>query len=290
MKLNFVTLHLPDSVANPFVHSPSIEDSLGSDGALPDLHPGVALLRIHRPQALNALHTGTLDELKEVLLFLSREAAVRVVVLSGHGKKAFIAGADISEMQNLTPSQGVRFSQLGQEVTKLLELMGKPTLAAVQGFALGGGTEMAIACDFIIASESAVFGQPEVGLGIIPGFGATARLAKFVGLPRAKELIFTGKKITAQEALRMGLVNAVYSNENFLSSVVDLARHIARQSASAIATSKKLLNEFSESSGLHSKLDGEAQGFGSLFGSVDQKEGMTAFLEKRKPQFKGISL
>lgn len=251
--------------------------------------PGVRLVKISRREALNALNTETLEELKAVLSEAALDDAVRVVVLTGEGEKSFIAGADIAEMKDKSVGEGIRFSQLGHEVTKLLELMPKPTIAAVNGYALGGGTEMAIACDFIVATPNAQFGQPEVGLGIIPGFGATIRLAKFVGLPRAKELIFTGRRIKAEEAREMGLVNHVYPAADFMTHVLELARGISLQSHSAVARSKKLMNEFSESVGLNFKLDGEAQNFGQLFGSADQREGMAAFLEKRKPNFEGLN-
>src|SRR5262249_55335667 len=154
---------------------------------LETVEPGIRVIKISRPRALNALNTETLHELKQALGEAADDPSVRVVVLTGDGDKAFIAGADIAEMKDKTVEEGVNFAQLGHEVTKLLELMPKPTLAAVNGFALGGGTEMAIACDFILASDKAVFGQPEVGLGIIPGFGGTIRLSKFVGMPVAKE-------------------------------------------------------------------------------------------------------
>jgi len=175
-------------------------------------------------------------------------------------------------------------------VTKKLELMAKPTIAAVSGFALGGGTEMAIACDFIFASETAVFGQPEVSLGVIPGFGGTVRLSKFVGLPKAKELIFSGRRVLAQEALVMGLVNQVFPQSTFLKSVIAAAKQISANSGPAIKRAKQLLDEFSETTGLSYKLDSEAQEFGGLFGSADQKEGMAAFLEKRKATFEGVTL
>jgi enoyl-CoA hydratase len=210
--------------------------------------------------------------------------------LTGAGDKAFVAGADISEMSAKSASEGVSFAQLGHEVTKLLELMPKPTIAAVNGFALGGGTELAISCDLIVASEKAVFGQPEVALGVIPGFGATVRLAKFVGMPRAKELIFSGRRVKADEAMRIGLVIHDFSVEAFWSEVVKLAEQMSGHSASAIRQAKKLLNEFSETAGLNYKLDSEAMAFGNLFGSFDQREGMSAFLEKRKPQFKGVEI
>jgi enoyl-CoA hydratase len=252
------------------------------------LDPGIRIIKISRREALNALNTETLEELKGALAEASNDSGVRVVILTGDGDKSFIAGADITEMKDKTAGEGIRFSQLGHEVTKLLELMPKPTVAAVGGYALGGGTEMAIACDFIVASEKALFGQPEVTLGIIPGFGATIRLAKFVGLPRAKELIYSGRRFKADEALRMGLVNHVFAASEFWDKTLELARTIAQQSHSAVARSKRLMNEFSESVGLNFKLDGEAQNFGQLFGSHDQREGMTAFVEKRKPKFEGL--
>jgi len=250
--------------------------------------PGIQVVKISRPEALNALNTETLHELKQVLTKIAADNSVRVVVLTGAGEKSFIAGADIAEMKDKSVGEGTRFAQLGHEVTKLLELMPKPTIAAVNGFALGGGTEMAIACDFIIASDKAVFGQPEVGLGIIPGFGATIRLSKFVGMPKAKELIFTGRRIKADEALAIGLANHVYPAADFMPKVMDLAKSMATQSFSAISKAKQLMNEFSETVGLNFKLDAEAQAFGLLFGSVDQREGMNAFVEKRKPSFQGL--
>jgi enoyl-CoA hydratase len=252
---------------------------------LETVDPGIRIIKISRPKALNALNTEVLQELKSVLSAEAENAATRVVVLTGDGDKAFIAGADILEMKDKSTSEGVQFAQLGHEVTKLLELMPKPTLAAVNGYALGGGTELAIACDFIVASERAVFGQPEVSLGVIPGFGATVRLAKFVGLPRAKELIYTGRKIKADEALALGLVNHVFPAGELMPRALEIAKSIGFQSSAAIARSKQLLNEFSEISGLNFKLDAEALAFGRLFGSEDQKEGMAAFIEKREPHF-----
>lgn len=248
-------------------------------------HPGISLIKISRPSALNALNSEVLRELKDVLTFQAHSESTRVVILTGDGSKAFIAGADISEMKDKTPSEGVEFAQLGHEVTRLLQLMPKPTIAAVQGYALGGGTEMAIACDFILASETAVFGSPEVSLGIIPGFGATIRLSKFVGLPKAKELIFTGRRVSATEALAIGLVNQVYPQSDFMNQVIEKALTISKNSTPAVAKSKQLLNEFSESYGLNFKLDAEAQAFGRFFGTPDQKEGMGAFTDKRKPNF-----
>jgi enoyl-CoA hydratase len=253
------------------------------------VEPGIAIIKITRPQALNALNTETLNELKTALKEEAVNEATRVVILTGEGTKAFIAGADIAEMRGKDVAQGVRFAQVGHEISKLLELMPKPTIAAVNGYALGGGTEMAIACDFIVASENAVFGQPEVSLGIIPGFGATIRLAKFVGLPMAKELIFSGRRIKAQEAKELGLVNHVFPSADLMAQVIELARTISKQSFPAVARAKALMNEFSESSGLNFKLDAEALAFGKFFGSHDQREGMGAFVEKRTPSFEGLT-
>lgn len=250
--------------------------------------PGIRIIKISRPDALNALNTDTLHSLKDALTQASRDEAVRVVVLTGDGDKSFIAGADILEMKDKSPAEGVGFAQLGHDVAKLLDQMQKPTIAAVNGYALGGGTEMAIACDFILASDKAVFGQPEVGLGIIPGFGATFRLAQFVGYPMAKELIFSGRRIKADEALRIGLCNHVYPAAELMPQTLELARQIAGQSYAAVSRSKQLMNEFAESIGLNQKIDAEAHAFGRIFGTEDQREGMGAFAEKRKPKFKGL--
>ncbi len=253
------------------------------------LPEGIQVVRVNRLEVLNALNGATLRELRDVLLGVSKDDSVRVVILTGAGEKSFVAGADIMEMKEKSSSEAVQFSQLGHEVTKLLELMPKPTIAAVNGFALGGGTELAIACDFIYASENAVFGQPEVALGVIPGFGGIVRLAKFVGYPVAKELIFSGRRVKAEEALRLGLANQVFPTEKFWMEVIKMAEMISKQSSTAVRQAKKLLNEFSEVSGLNYKLDSEAQAFGSLFSTSDQREGMSAFVEKRRPKFEGIT-
>lgn len=252
------------------------------------LEPGIAVVRIDRPKALNALNSRTLQELQLELSDLAKDSTVRVVVLTGAGEKSFIAGADITEMKELTPGEGVIFSQVGHEVAKLLETMPKPTIAAVNGFALGGGTEMALACDFILASDKAVFGQPEVALGIIPGFGGCFRLARAVGWPKAKYLVYSGARIKADEAMAMGLCAKVFPAEQFWDEVVKVAQTIARQSSSAVSKAKQLMVEFSETTGLHYKIDGEAHSFGRLMGSYDQREGMAAFVEKRAAKFEGL--
>lgn len=249
---------------------------------------GIAIVKISRPGVLNALNAETLGELKKALSDLNGDSKVRAVLLTGDGEKAFIAGADISELKDLDSSGAVAISQLGHEVTKLLELMPKPTVAAVNGFALGGGAEMALACDFILASEKAVFGMPEVGLGIIPGFGGCVRLSRYVGMARAKELIFSGRKVNAAEALQMGICNHVFPAEGFLEKSAEWLGQIVGQSASAVGRAKELLNEYQETIGLTFKLDAEALAFGQLMGTPDQREGMTAFMEKRKPKFVGL--
>ena len=250
--------------------------------------PGVLVVQVTRPAALNALNTETLRELHSVLREASGDPGVRVLVLTGEGEKAFIAGADILEMKGKDNREAVEFSKLGNEVAKLLELMPKPTIAAVNGFALGGGCEMAMACDFIVAAENAVFGQPEVGLGLIPGFGGTFRLMKLVGVARAKDLIFSGRRIKAGEALQMGLVSQVVPAAEFRARVLELAVQISRNSLPAVVKSKQLINEFSETVGLSLKVDAESHAFGRLFGSTDQAEGLSAFAEKRKPRFEGV--
>ena len=254
---------------------------------------GVATITFHRPQALNALNEATLRELKAAVLYVEHHAAGRegsptidVLVLTGAGEKSFIAGADILEMKDKSVAAADEFARLGQSVTRALELLPQPVIAAVNGFALGGGCEFALACDFILASENAVFGQPEVALGIIPGFGGSVRLTKFVGLPRARELIYTGRKIKAQEALRIGLVNEVLPLADLLPRANAIAQEIRKNSPLAVARSKKLMNHVLPLS-LDAGLREESTQFAALFGSHDQREGMTAFAEKRKAKFIG---
>lgn len=246
---------------------------------------GIFIIQISRPDALNALNVETLHELKAAFFTAEKDKTIKTVILTGEGEKSFIAGADISEMAQKSIKEGTLFSQLGQELTKTIELMPKPSIAAVNGFALGGGLEFAMCCDFILASENAVFGLPEVSLGVLPGFGGTLRLPRFVGFPKAKEMIFTGQKIKADEALRIGLVNQVYALNGFMDKVMEMALKINSNSYPAVVASKRLLNEFSETIGLNNKLDAEAHEFGLLFTTPNQREGMNAFLEKRKPNF-----
>ena len=249
---------------------------------------GIVVLALTRPEALNALNLAVLRELKSTLIDLGQNPTVRVIVIRGDGDRAFVAGADIKEMSDMDRSQAAAFSKVGNDVFLTLESLPKVTIAAVHGFALGGGFELAMACDFVMASEKAQFGLPEVSLGVIPGFGGTVRLARVIGTARAKELIYSGRRINADEAKLIGLVSQVIPQDRFFDEVIALAKKIAGHSLTAILAAKRLLNEFEESIGVHPKIDAETYQFGSLFGDSDQKEGMNAFVEKRTPRFKGL--
>ena len=250
-----------------------------------EIEDGIATLTINRPQTLNALNTATLKELSRAFQELEENAQVKVIILTGAGK-AFVAGADISEMKDKNAIGGREFGLLGQSVFTAIENLSKPVIAAVNGYALGGGTELALACDMIYASEKAKFGQPEVGLGVTPGFGGTQRLPRRVGLAMAKELIFTGRIIDAKEAFRIGLVNKVVSSESLMEEVRRLAEEIASKGQVSVKLAKAVMNRGMDTD-LHSALMLEADAFGLCFSTADQKEGMTAFLEKRKPRFAG---
>ena len=250
-----------------------------------EIEDGIATLTINRPQTLNALNTATLKELSRAFQELEENAQVKVIILTGAGK-AFVAGADISEMKDKNAIGGREFGLLGQSVFTAIENLSKPVIAAVNGYALGGGTELALACDMIYASEKAKFGQPEVGLGVTPGFGGTQRLPRRVGLAMAKELIFTGRIIDAKEAFRIGLVNKVVSSESLIEEVRRLAEEIASKGQVSVKLAKAVMNRGMDTD-LHSALMLEADAFGLCFSTADQKEGMTAFLEKRKPRFAG---
>jgi enoyl-CoA hydratase len=250
---------------------------------------GVLELSIQREESLNALSNQLLTQLKSKLENIAKDESVRVLILRGAGDKAFVAGADIREMQNMTRSDAAQFSRLGHDVCLLLEHMPKVTIAAVHGFALGGGTELALACDFIMASEKAQFGLPEVSLGVIPGFGGTIRLQRVLGGPRAKELLFSGERIKAAEAKELGLIRSVIPQEGFFEQVRAFASKISRNSMDAVVAAKRLMNEFEESVGIYLKVDAEVHRFSSLFEGADQREGMNAFVEKRSPAFKGLT-
>ena len=244
----------------------------------------VAIVTVDRQEARNALDVATLTELRDRLRELSDDDEARVVILTGAGEKAFIAGADIRYMSGLDVDQAKQWGTLGHEVGRLLETMPKPTIAAINGFALGGGCELAIACDIRYAASSAKLGQPEVNLGIIPGWGGTQRLARLCGLGVAKELIFTGRIVTAEQALRIGLVNGVHD------PALDKAREVATLLSSKSPISLRLMKELANRAlgGDHAaNLEAEGNVFGELFSSEDAKEGLAAFIEKREPKFAG---
>jgi enoyl-CoA hydratase len=240
---------------------------------------GVSTVTIDRQDALNALNVETLTELRDRLRELEGDAGVRAVVLTGAGDRAFVAGADIKYMSSLGPSDAKAWGALGHEAARLLETMPKPTIAAINGFALGGGCELALACDLRYASSRAKLGQPEINLGIVPGWGGTQRLARVCGITVAKDLIYTGRTIDAEEALRVGLVNAIA--DPVLDTALEVARGLAEKAPLALAAAKSLINRAPDA------LGAEAEEFGALFASADTKEGLSAFVEKRKPEFRG---
>ena len=241
----------------------------------------VGVLTVNRPAALNALNDQVIRELNEALDTIDLDT-VRCLVVTGEGQKAFVAGADIGQMSGLTKAEGEAFGKLGNDVFRKLETLPIPTIAAVCGFALGGGCELAMSCDIRLCSDTAVFGQPEVGLGITPGFGGTQRMARLIGMGRAKELLYTARKVKAPEALAIGLVQGVYPVEQLTEEALKMAARIAGNAPIAVRATKKAVNN-----GLQVDMDRaieiEEQLFGSCFETEDQKNAMGAFLEKRKP-------
>ncbi len=246
---------------------------------LVDRQEAVAVVTIDRQEALNALDVETLAALRDRLRELADDEAARVVVLTGAGERAFVAGADIKYMSGLGADEARAWGALGHEAARLLEEMPKPTIAAINGFALGGGCELALGCDLRYAASNARLGQPEIHLGIVPGWGGTQRLARVCGLGIAKELILTGRQVDAEEALRIGLVDAIA--DPVLERALEVARELAARSPVALRVAKRLLNL---SPGA---LEQEAEEFGDLFASEDAKEGLAAFAEKRAPRFVG---
>lgn len=245
---------------------------------------GITVVKVSAPKSLNALNSTILKEMDDFIDHLDK--ATRVLIITGDGEKSFVAGADISEMAHLNEQEGFEFGRLGAQVFRKIELLPMPVIAAVNGFALGGGCELAMSCDIRIASSKAKFGQPEVGLGIIPGFSGTHRLPKLIGQGYAKEMIYTGKVIRAEEALRIGLVNAVYEPEELMDKAMEMAQLMLKNAPVAISLAKQSINEGYDldadgAIGLENKL------FGKCFATRDQKEGMDAFLNKRKADFQG---
>lgn len=239
----------------------------------------IAIITIDRQQALNALNRELLNQLKELLNNINYETT-RCLILTGAGEKAFVAGADIAYMKTLSKKQAEEFSIIGNSIFNKIEHLPIPVIAAVNGFALGGGCELALACDIRIASENAVFSQPEVSLGIIPGFGGTFRLSRLVGEGIAKELLFTGDRVKAPRALEIGLVNAVYTLPELLEKAIEMGEKICKNSPIGVSAIKSVMYEVQKAD-IYGKMYAEAEYFGNCFETEDQKEAMTAMLEKR---------
>jgi len=253
---------------------------------LVELEDGIGTLKINRPKVLNALNTETLREMIEALEELSQRKELRALILTGEGEKAFVAGADIAEMKDMTPQQAYQFSQLGHRALKAIEEFPRPVIAAINGYALGGGLEIALACDFIYAAEGAKMGLPEVTLGIFPGFGGTQRLPRLIGKARAKELIYTGEMVDAKRAYEWGIVNKVCPPEKLMEEAKGVASKIARNGPDAVRVAKEVVNKGYDVGQEEGEMI-EISAWAASFATYDQKEGMGAFLEKRKPLFKG---
>ena len=247
---------------------------------------GVAIVTINRPKVLNALNTQTLEELRRAILELKRDAGVRAVILTGAGEKSFVAGADINELATQTPTTGREHAIAGQHILDLVEQLGKPVIAAINGYALGGGCELAMACTIRIAAETAKLGQPEINLGLIPGYAGTQRLARIVGRGRALELLLTGDQISAQEAHRLGLVNRVVPGAELMAEAKKLAATLAAKAPIAVRYILEAVHKGVEMPFAQAQIF-EATLFGLVASTDDMREGTTAFLEKRKADFKG---
>ncbi len=245
---------------------------------------GIYVLTVNRPKVLNALNPETLEEIAAAATRVGEDHSARVLLVTGAGEKAFVAGADISRMVSMSPEEGRHFAARGQNAFRTLEELPVPVIAVVNGFALGGGCELALGCDIILAGESAVFGQPEVNLGILPGFGGTQRLTRLIGRGMAMELMVTGRQVKAQEAREIGLANHVYADSELMEKALEMARVIMSKGPGAVGRVKQAVR-----CGLDMDLDNgcevEADQFGLAITGEEHKEGMNAFLERRKPQF-----
>ena len=247
---------------------------------------GIATITFNRPKALNALNAALLDEFSKALDEIAADEDIRVLILTGAGDKSFVAGADITELATYNSLTAKTFSQKGHAIIAKLQALPIVVIAAVNGFALGGGTEIAIACDFIYASDNAKFGQPEINLGLIPGFGGTQRLPRLIGPNMAKELVFTGKMISSAEAQQFGLANKVVPQDELLEEVMRTAREIASKGKVSLRAAKQAIN-YGLNTDLATGIHIEVEGFGMCYASSDAEEGTSAFLEKRKAAFKG---
>jgi enoyl-CoA hydratase len=259
---------------------------MSGDNILVETVDGIATIIINRPKAMNALNTATLKELQAAVCAAGENEAIKVIIITGAGEKAFVAGADIAQMRDLPALGGRTMTLLGQEVFAVIEALDKPVIAAVNGFALGGGCELAMACDIRVASSKARFGQPEVNLGIIPGFAGTQRLARLIGRGRAKYHIMTGHMMTAQEAFDLGLVEKVVEPDQLLATCQEIAKTIMAKAPVAVMMAKKAINHGLDMD-LASGVAYEAEAYTTCFGSDDRIEGMSAFLEKRPARFNG---
>ncbi len=260
--------------------------NMAYENILFEIQDGIATIAFNRPKALNALNGDLLSEFEDALETIGGDESIRVLILTGAGEKAFVAGADISELATFDALQGKSFSGKGQQVIGKLQDLAIPVIGAINGFALGGGSEIALACDFVYAADTAKFGLPEINLGIIPGFGGTQRLPSVVGPALAKEMIFTGKMISAEEAREAGMVNRVCSADALMDEVRETAQTIAGKGKVSLRAAKQAVNgglKVDIGTGCHIECDA----FALCMASEDAKEGTTAFLEKRKPEFKG---
>jgi enoyl-CoA hydratase len=257
-----------------------------SENLLFEKQGAIATVTINRPKALNALNSRTFNELLACASRIEADKEIRVVILTGSGEKAFVAGADIAEMAEMRPREARHFAEMGGSMMSAIETSHVPWIAAVHGFALGGGCELALACDFLYASKTAKLGQPEVNLGVIPGFGGTQRLMRRVGIAKAKELIFTGDMVDAAEGHRIGLVDAVIEPGELMAYTRKQAEKMAQKGPLALAEAKRVMMQ-GQSLALVDAVAAEAHAFASLFDTEDQREGMRAFLEKRPPRFAG---